>query len=255
MPDGLWARLHGLPQLLLGLLGLAVALVIAGVVVSGAIKEVKRSRDTISVTGSAKQPISADVATWSLSVSAEAVRPQDASRELQGSADKVRAFLRDGGLPASAIHEPPISTEQTTKTLLAAKLAGPKRRVPAFRLTQTFSISTQQIATVEKVAARISDLFAQGVAVSADPVEYVSTQLAEARVEALTKATRDARERAETLVKGLDARLGAARSANVGVFQVTPRNSTEVSDYGIYDTSTREKDVTAVVTITFRLEG
>ena len=74
MPDGLWARLHGLPQLLLGLLGLAVALVIAGVVVSGAIKEVKRSRDTISVTGSAKQPISADVATWSLSVSAEAVR-------------------------------------------------------------------------------------------------------------------------------------------------------------------------------------
>jgi hypothetical protein len=74
-------------------------------------------------------------------------------------------------------------------------------------------------------------------------------------VEALKKATQDARERAETLVSGLDAKLGAARSANVGVFQVTPRNSTEVSDYGIYDTSTREKDVTAVVTITFRLEG
>jgi hypothetical protein len=255
MTNGFWARMQGLPQLLLGLLGLAVALVIAGIVVAGAIKEVKRSRDTISVTGSAKQPIMADVATWSLSVSAEAVRPQDAARELQASADKVRAFLRDGGLPASAVHEPPISTEQTTKTLLAAKLAGPRRRVPAYRLTQNFSISTKQIATVEKVAARISDLFAQGVAVSADPVEYVSTQLAEARVEALTKATRDARERAQTLVKGLDAKLGAARSANVGVFQVTPRNSTEVSDYGIYDTSTREKDVTAVVTITFRLEG
>jgi hypothetical protein len=255
MTNGFWGRLQGLPQLLIGLLGLSVALVIAGVVVAGAIKEVKRSRDTISVTGSAKQPITADVATWSLSVSAEAVRPQDASRELQASAGKVRSFLREGGLPGSAIHEPPISTEQTTKTLLAAKLAGPKQRVTAYRLTQTFSISTKQIATVEKVAARISDLFEQGVPVSADPVQYVSTQLAEARVEALKKATQDARERAETLVSGLDAKLGAARSANVGVFQVTPRNSTEVSDYGIYDTSTREKDVTAVVTITFRLEG
>jgi hypothetical protein len=36
---------------------------------------------------------------------------------------------------------------------------------------------------------------------------------------------------------------------------VTRRDSTEVSDYGINDTTTREKDVTAVVTLTFALEG
>jgi len=41
----------------------------------------------------------------------------------------------------------------------------------------------------------------------------------------------------------------------VGVFQITPRNSTDVSDYGINDTSSREKDVTAVVTITFGLSS
>jgi hypothetical protein len=40
-----------------------------------------------------------------------------------------------------------------------------------------------------------------------------------------------------------------------GFYQVTPRNSTEVSDYGINDTSTREKDVTAVVSVTFGLEA
>jgi uncharacterized protein len=32
---------------------------------------------------------------------------------------------------------------------------------------------------------------------------------------------------------------------------VTPRNSTEVSDYGINDTTSRDKDVTAVVSVTF----
>jgi uncharacterized protein len=41
------------------------------------------------------------------------------------------------------------------------------------------------------------------------------------------------------------------RSARLGAYQVTPRNSTEVSDYGINDTSSREKDVTAVVSVTF----
>ncbi len=40
----------------------------------------------------------------------------------------------------------------------------------------------------------------------------------------------------------------------MGVFQVTARHSTEVSDYGRYDTSTKEKDVTAVVRMSFALE-
>ena len=40
---------------------------------------------------------------------------------------------------------------------------------------------------------------------------------------------------------------------NVGVFQVTSPNSTDVSDYGVYDTSTLLKDVTAVVNVSFAL--
>jgi hypothetical protein len=40
----------------------------------------------------------------------------------------------------------------------------------------------------------------------------------------------------------------------MGVFQVTPRNSTEVADYGMNDTSSLDKDVTAVVRVTFAVE-
>jgi hypothetical protein len=35
---------------------------------------------------------------------------------------------------------------------------------------------------------------------------------------------------------------------------VTAPNSTDVSDYGVYDTSTLRKDVTAVVNVTFALK-
>ena len=45
------------------------------------------------------------------------------------------------------------------------------------------------------------------------------------------------------------------RSSSLGVYQITSRDSTEVSDYGINDTSTREKDVTAVVTAGFDVES
>ena len=44
------------------------------------------------------------------------------------------------------------------------------------------------------------------------------------------------------------------RRAKTGVFQITSRNSTDVSDYGIYDTSSLEKDITAVVLVTFGMK-
>jgi hypothetical protein len=48
-------------------------------------------------------------------------------------------------------------------------------------------------------------------------------------------------------------RSSELRRVSVGVFQITSPNSTEVEDYGVYNTSTLEKDVTAVVNVTFAL--
>jgi len=44
------------------------------------------------------------------------------------------------------------------------------------------------------------------------------------------------------------------KQTTLGVYQITPRDSTAVSDYGISDVSSRLKDVTAVVEVTFRVE-
>ena len=73
-------------------------------------------------------------------------------------------------------------------------------------------------------------------------------------MEPLPAATEDARRRAELIVKGLGGKLGAMRSSALGVYQVTPRDSTDVSDYGINDTTSREKDVNAVVSVTFAVK-
>lgn len=43
-------------------------------------------------------------------------------------------------------------------------------------------------------------------------------------------------------------------SAKMGVFQIVPENSTEVSDYGINDTRSIEKKVIAVVNATFTVK-
>jgi hypothetical protein len=72
-----------------------------------------------------------------------------------------------------------------------------------------------------------------------------------AKFAALRLATADAEERTSTIAEGLGGHLGAVRSVRLGAYQITPRNSTDVSGEGILDVSTREKDVTAVVSVTF----
>jgi hypothetical protein len=131
----------------------------------------------------------------------------------------------------------------------------PKHRTrTSYRVAQRLEVSTRQIDIVERVATRLGELIERGVNVSAQPLEYLSTELTQAKLDALEAATEETHRRAEILVHGLGGKLGAMRSSSLGVYQITPRDSTDVSDYGINDTTSREKDVTAVVTATFAVK-
>ena len=87
----------------------------------------------------------------------------------------------------------------------------------------------------------------------AQPPQYLYTKLSQVRVDMMAAATEDAKARATAIAKSSGDQVGSVRSAQAGVFQITPRNSTDVSDYGIYDTTSIDKDITAVLSITFSM--
>jgi len=238
-------RTFTIPELFLGLLSLAVAVVLTAHIIADVIHDVRHTNDTINVTGSAHEPISANLVRWSLSVSGEAATAPRAARRLARDSAAVQAFLRGAGVSASAI-SPSVVTSEQVVTQLAHH-----RRLVRYRVAQQLEVSTHQIDVVERIAPTLGTLLQRGISVQADPLEYLSTELSQAKLQALGAATQEAHRRAEILVKGLGGKLGTMRSSTLGVYQITPRDSTNVSDYGINDTSTREKDVTAVVTATF----
>jgi hypothetical protein len=80
------------------------------------------------------------------------------------------------------------------------------------------------------------------------------TRLGELKVEMLAQAAKDARTRADTVVAQTGATLGKLRSADMGVINVNPANSTETSWQGNNDTSSLEKDIVAIVHVTFELQ-
>jgi len=241
-------RSLALPELFLGLLSIGVAVVLTAKIVAGTIHDARHVRDTISVTGSARKPITSDLVRWSLTVSREAPTAATAAKHLTGDVARVRAFLEQQGIPSSAIALEVVQSELRVVPL------GHHRRKITYRVSQGLSISTREIDVVERATTGVGRLIAQGIDVSAGSPAYISTELTQAKLNALAAATADARKRAEILVQGLGGKLGPMRRTQLGVYQITPRDSTEISDYGINDTSSREKDVNAVVTATFAVK-
>jgi hypothetical protein len=241
-------RCH-IPELFLGLLALAVAAVLVAHVVSGTIRDVKPRHDTITVTGSARRPISADLVQWSVGVSAVANTPAQAAVQLNGDLARTRRFLVQAGIPSAAVSPSVVSTETLVEKI------GKNRVRRTYRVSQSLDVQTRKLDVVQSVATTLGDLIADGIDVSADRPAWISTDLARAKLETLASATANAKERAEILVKGLGGHLGRMRSSSLGVYQVTPRFSTDISDYGVNDTSSRDKDVNAVVSATFDVEG
>ncbi len=229
--------------LIVGFAVLGLAIGLGAVVLADGIRDRNRN-EVISVTGSAKARIVSDYIVWDVSVTSQADTPQAALPALTRWAGQVRSFLDDRGTQQAEITENPVSTETLTND------AG---RVTGYKLTRSFEVRSARVAAVAEIVQDSQTLLAKGVPLQAQPPQYVYTKLAGLRPKLLADATRDALGRAKVLVDATGGRLGGLRDVNVGVFQVTAPNSTEVSDYGVYDTSTLRKDVTAVVNVSFAL--
>ena len=56
------------------------------------------------------------------------------------------------------------------------------------------------------------------------------------------------------MLSAANSRVGKVKSMKMGVFQITAPDSTNVADYGINDTSTIDKKVTAVANVVFKVK-
>ncbi|MCX6347772.1 MAG: SIMPL domain-containing protein, partial [Actinobacteria bacterium] len=121
-------------------------------------------------------------------------------------------------------------------------------------LRQTVEIQSKEIQKITDLSKNVQALINEGVIFSISSLQYYVTNLPELRINLLADAVKDAKARAQKIAEGTGKKIGTIKTANMGVVQVLPVNSTDVSDYGTYDTSTVEKEVMITVTVLFTLE-
>lgn len=230
---------------------IAVGMVSSAAVLGRTLVDIRRAQDTLTVTGSAKRQLASDFAVWRASVSYAAPVMKEASAELDRYVERVRGFLKTENVGDADVKWQPVAVMRQDERRPDGTPTG---KVAAWELTQSFEMRTPDVQRVTELARKIGDLIREGVPVQSFPIDYLYTKLADLRIEMMAEATADAKARAERIAASAGARVGTIRSARQGVFQLTPRFSTDVSDYGLNDTSSLEKDLTAVVNVTFALD-
>jgi hypothetical protein len=238
------------PQLFLGL-----AVVSAGLVAgAGALREGLKARshqDMITVTGSARRTIVSDTIVWRASITSTQTTPADASKELGAWIGRLQSFLRGAGAADGEVRLEPVSTE--TIPQLGPEGRTETGRVGGYKLTRSFEVRSSRVREITDIVQKSSALLTEGIPLTAQPPQYLYAQLPQIRPELLADASRDAKTRGERLVAAAGGQLGRLQSVSAGVFQITAPGSTDTSGGGVYDTSTIDKDVTAVVNLTFAM--
>jgi hypothetical protein len=239
-------------------LAIAVSIVLASTIGSWSFLSSKKLSQTIEVTGSAKKRIKSDLIIWQVFVETESASLPEAYTKLTRDVDKTKAFLVSHGVPENGIA---ISAVDTTPVRPASRpnysdgnmqqtFAG---SVSGYHLKQSLSVRSTDVDKITAVSREVTELVNQGLLLTSEEPEYLYTRLAETKVEILADAVRDAKERAQQIASSTGSRIGDIRAASMGVLQITAADSVDVSGMGENDTKSLDKDITAVVHVTFAI--
>lgn len=230
---------------------MAVALVLSSIVGAWAYTHAKNGEQVITVTGSARKRIKSDLVVWRAGVSYQAPQLSDAYKALSDNVPKVKQYLISKG-----VAENQITISSISSTTMHAKNSNGEEtgEITGYSLRQELMVRSTDVDKVEKLAREATELINQGILLESSPPEYLYTKLGDLKIEMLAEAAKDAKVRAQQIASSTGSSIGSVRTARMGVMQITPADSNDVSDSGMNDTSSLEKDITAVVNVGFAVD-
>ncbi len=212
-------------------------------------KSTKKENQTITVTGSAKKEIKADLGVLKGSINAFGASQKSAFEQINSQKPILIEYLSSKGFDVSKI------TFETINIYAQYNYVnGNQGSLIGYNASQTFKIESNDVEKIQAISLDISSLYSKGLEFQIFNPEYYYTKLAEIKIEIQAEAAKDAMNRAKKIAEATESNIGPMKNARMGVLQITPVNSNMVSDYGMNDVSSIEKEITAVVNASFEIE-
>ncbi|MDD4073929.1 MAG: SIMPL domain-containing protein [Candidatus Pacebacteria bacterium] len=232
-------------NILNGAIILGVSFIIGLIIVSCSLIQIKSFDNVLVVTGSSKQIVTSDTVKWNANFTRTVYDYElnEGYNKMKNDETVIRNFLLEKGVSENEFTISPVSMDKVynyEKTSISDQ----------YTLNQSVIIDSKDINKITEISKSIQPIIEAGVILSARSPQYFYSGLSESRISLLPKAMEDAEKRAENIS---GRKVGSLKSVSMGVVQVLQPNSVDISDYGMYDTSTIEKEIMITVKATFAL--
>lgn len=250
-------RIFSYRSIIIALIAGVCAVICAGILTNGLITFKKSAAGGgITATGSASVDFESDMIVWRGSYSVHGSTPKDAYAVIKKDGKLVKDYLTENGVSADEMVFSSVSISQA----LTPTYNDEGRHVGdvenGYDLTQSMTVSSSDLDKVENISRDITKLIESGVVLESDPPEYYYSKLDEMKLDLISKATANAKERIDLMAQGSGARTDKLLNASLGVFQITAENSgTDSYGYsGSFDTSSRLKTANITVRLNYSVK-
>ena len=222
-------------------------LIVMSLILSFTFKSAFDRINCIRVTGSAKRDFVSDVIVWSSAFGTENIDLQEAYKDLNVDRQSIKRYLKKNNIPDGDIvfSSIDITTDYDTKRdkdgISTEEFAG-------YILTQNIKIESNAVEEIEYLSRDITSLIDQGIQIQSTTPYYFYSKLADLKLDMISKASEDASNRASRIAESTGSNLGKLIDAQMGVFQITAKNSIERYSWGGTHNKTA-KNKTATVTM------
>ena len=226
----------------------SVAVIIAALLIGGSYAKRGNASDSISVTGLGEENFTSDLIVWKATFSTSGADLKQASNDLRIKKEKIRKYLVNKGVNANEIVFNSVNIQKQFSNTYDNYGNIQSSYFSGYSLSQTIRVESKDVDKVENISREITELINQDIELESLAPDYYYTKLAELKVKMIENATKDAKLRAEKIAENAGTSLGKLKKADMGVIQITAKNSAE--DYswgGSFNTSSKLK--TATITI------
>ena len=232
-----------------------ISIVLAAYLLGNAFMNRNNTDGTISVTGLGKADFTSDLIVWEGSFSKESSNLKQAYSDVEKDKKIISDYLTAKGITTDELVFNAVNSRKNTRSKYSSDGKYIGDEFLGYILTQSLQIESNDVEKVEKISREITELLNKGIQFYSQAPRYYYTKLADLKIEMISKATEDARIRAEKIAENSGGKLDDLISAKMGIFQITGQNSNE--DYswgGTYNTSSKEKTASITMKLNYEVD-
>jgi uncharacterized protein len=232
------------------------SIIITALILGSAFKNRNAKTDTISVIGLGTKDFESDEIYWSGNFEAKATDAKEAFNIITADKAKVKQFFIAKGFKENEFVFGGVNFEKSYRTVTTEGTTDYNKKTEqvfdGYTAKQSISFTSKKnvefMKRIEAVIDQSAELINSGIQFNPNQVQYTFSDLPSLKHNLIEKATQDAKERAQKIVKTGDGDMGKLKDASMGVFQITGKGTIEEDSYG-GNNDTYSKQKTAKITV------